>query len=164
MKEYSCCFTGHRIIAFDDREKIEKDMRQVMEALIEGGVTRFICGGALGFDTLAALSVLKLKETFPHITLSLALPCRDQAARWTEKQRKLYEDILMKADHTDYMFDHYVQGCMQMRNRFMVDNADICIAYYTGRPGGTRQTVNYAKEKSVRLIFVPTKEENPWEA
>lgn len=159
MKEYTCCFTGHRMILAKDRTALTKDLRVTVETLAASGVTTFICGGALGFDTMAALEVLKLKETHPAVTLTLALPCRNQAARWTEKQRTLYEDILRKADHTEYMFDGYVEGCMQIRNRYMVDHADICVAYFTGRPGGTAQTVAYAKEKGVRLIFIPAKED-----
>ena len=159
MKEYTCCFTGHRMIAKNDREALLKDLRITVETLAQSGVTNFIAGGALGFDTLAALEVLRLKEKFPAVRLTLALPCRNQAARWTEKQRNLYEDILKKADHAEYMFEGYVDGCMQIRNRYMVDHADICVAYSTGRPGGTKSTIAYAKEKGVRLIFIPAKEE-----
>ncbi|MBQ7036558.1 MAG: DUF1273 family protein [Clostridia bacterium] len=163
MNDYTCCFTGHRIIATRDRAALIKDLRTTIETLAGSGMRQFICGGALGFDTMAAIEVLRLKAVYPDITLSLALPCRDQAARWNAGQRKLYDEILQKADHVEYMFDNYVNGCMQMRNRYMVDHADVCVAYYNGRPGGTGGTVAYAKEKGVRLIFIPAKEETKWE-
>ena len=135
----------------------------MVETLSDGGVTRFICGGALGFDTLAAETVLKIRKKNPAVTLSLILPCRDQAARWTESQKKFYNAILEKADEKEFLFDRYVNGCMQMRNRKMVDASQICIAYYQGRPGGTMQTVAYAKEKGLRLLFLPVKEATEWE-
>ncbi len=150
------------MIAIKDKDALIKDLRTTLELFASSGMREFICGGALGFDTLAATEVLRLKERFPDISLFLALPCRDQAARWTSAQKKTYDAILQKADKVEWLFDHYVPGCMQMRNRFMVDHADVCVAYYTGRPGGTMQTIQYAKEKGVRLLFVPAKEENPW--
>ena len=163
MKEYACCFTGHRIIALRDKAALIKDLETVVETLAESGVNRFICGGALGFDTLSAQAILKAKEKYPHIILSLVLPCRDQAARWTESQKKLYNTILEKADEKEFLFDRYVKGCMQMRNRRMVDASQVCVAYYQGKPGGTAQTVAYAKEKGVHLLFLPVKEAIKWE-
>ncbi len=163
METYSCCFTGHRMIPAAQRPKIVEALRQTLEVFAASGMTEFICGGALGFDTLAAEEVLRLKETFPHIQLCLVLPCRSQAARWTAAQQKTYASILEKADTTECLFENYVNGCMQMRNRRMVDRADVCVAYYTGRPGGTAYTIQYAREKGVRVLFIPAKEESTWE-
>ncbi len=164
MKTYSCCFTGHRIIPAQDLACISETLPQTLRTFIDSGVTEFICGGALGFDTLAAKAVLRQKQQFPHIRLSLVLPCRDQAVRWSAAQRETYDAILAQADDVEYLFDHYVNGCMQMRNRRMVDRADVCVAYCTGKAGGTAYTVKYAKEKGVRLLFIPAKEECSWEA
>ncbi len=163
METYSCCFTGHRMIAARDKDALLRDLRTTLEILASSGMQEFICGGALGFDTMAATEVLRLKEKLPNITLFLALPCRDQSARWTSAQKKTYDAILEKADKVEYLFDRYVPGCMQMRNRFMVDHADVCVAYYNEKPGGTAQTVQYAKEKGVRLLYIPAKEERLWE-
>ncbi len=159
MKDYSCCFTGHRIIPSADLPKIKKALSETVRILAEGGMTEFICGGALGFDTLAAEEVLRQKEDFPHIRLTLCLPCKNQAERWNQTQKAVYERILDAADSTVCLFDRYVPGCMQMRNRYMVDHAHVCIAYYTGGSGGTAYTVRYAKDKNVRILYVPAKEE-----
>ena len=35
-------------------------------------------GGALGFDTLAAQTVLDMKKEYPQLRLILVLPCEDQ--------------------------------------------------------------------------------------
>ncbi len=160
---YSCCFTGHRLISAADRPALLRDLRQTLAIFADSGVRTFICGGAIGFDTLAAQEVLRLKQDFPLVRLSLVLPCRTQADRWTAAQKKTYHAVLERADETECLFDQYVSGCMQMRNRRMVDRSDICVAYYRGTPGGTAYTVNYAKEKGVRLLFVPAKEEALWD-
>ena len=51
--------------------------------------------------------------------------------------------------------DHYGPGCMQRRNRYMVDHSALLIAVYDGRKtGGTYYTVKYAKslDKDIRII------------
>ena len=148
----SCSFTGHRIIPFKDRERIEEKLRCELVGLIEKGVTLFIAGGALGFDTLAALEVIALRERYPEIKLRLAIPCENQKKRWKEKDVLLYEKIMKKADEVVYTSRAYTPGCMHIRNRYMVDNSDVCIAYMTKDSGGTAYTVKYAKSKNKEVI------------
>ena len=61
MKEKTVCFTGHRTIPLLKKWKIEKKLKEALEALIEEGYCYFGAGGALGFDTIAAQMVLNLK-------------------------------------------------------------------------------------------------------
>ncbi len=164
MKRFTCFFTGHRQIPLDVRPRLIRDLKETLEVFINGGITDFIAGGALGFDTLAAEMVLVLRKQYPAVSLSLILPCRDQDKFWTPAQKRTYAEILEAADAKTFLFDHYVNGCMQMRNRAMADRSQACIAYYTGRQGGTAYTVRYAREKGVRIVFVPAKEESIWEA
>ena len=77
MKNHTCCFTGHRIIPAEEYDLISAKLEATMVQLIHRGYQFFGAGGALGFDTLAAMSVLKLKKDYPHIKLILVLPCRD---------------------------------------------------------------------------------------
>lgn len=67
MNEKCCCFTGHRKIDNDKKEKIRAELKNILTGLIEEGCTCFYAGGALGFDTIAALTVLELKN---HIRIS----------------------------------------------------------------------------------------------
>ncbi|MFQ9985062.1 MAG: SLOG family protein [Lachnospiraceae bacterium] len=52
----------------------------------------------MGFDTLAAQMVLKLKEIYPHIKLILVFPCISQTRGWSETDKNIYEMIKKKAD------------------------------------------------------------------
>ena len=48
----------------------------------------------------------------------------------------------------------YKSGLYFKRNRYLVDNSDICIAYYHRNGSGTAYTVNYAttcKKKVINL-------------
>lgn len=140
----SCCFTGHRIIHKEHIERLMQNIPLTIKALAAEGVTDFICGGALGFDTLAAQLVIAAKDTLPDIRLILALPCREQSKSWTLAAQKSYREILNFADETVYVSDEYYNGCMQKRNRFMVDNSSHCIFYMASPRGGTAYTVKYA--------------------
>ena len=153
MKENKiCCFTGHRVIAADDSD-IRMSIRSTIEELAKDGYTDFRCGGALGFDTLAALEVIRLKEIFPEVKLIMYLPCRDQCSRWQLQDIKIYEAILAKADEVYYASEFYSRTCMHERNIRLVTGSDTCVAYYhEGSPGGTAFTVKYAQRNGVNLI------------
>ena len=53
-----CCFTGHRSMDRETAERLYAVLWQVVGHLIEEGVRVFRTGGALGFDTMAAVAVL----------------------------------------------------------------------------------------------------------
>lgn len=51
-------------------------------------------------------------------------------------------------------YDHYVKGCMQKRNRYMVDATAHMIAVFSGSPGGTKSTIEYAQRKGLDIILL----------
>ena len=151
MEERTCCFTGHREIPQSHLPALQKKLEETIRELVSQGFTRFEAGGALGFDTLAACTVLGLKEEFPHVRLVLALPCPQQANSWQPKDAALYENILNRSDYYFYVSQSYHRGCMQQRNRRLVDDSELCVAYCTQATGGTAYTVQYAEKKGVKV-------------
>lgn len=147
-----CCFTGHRTIPEGERLALVSKLDRTIKTLIAEGHTVFRCGGARGFDTLAALRVLYLKRAHPEIRLCLILPCLDQAASWREGERMLWQDIKDKADEVRVITERYAPDCMHLRNRALVDGADTCVAYLTANRGGTLYTCSYALKQGVTLI------------
>lgn len=121
---------------------------------IEQGYRYFGCGGALGFDTLAAQTVLRLREIYPEIRLILVLPCRDQTRGWKQADVAEYDRIMKAADKVTYTSEQYYSGCMHKRNRHLVDNSSLCICYLTEQSGGTAYTVNYARSQGLKIINV----------
>ena len=154
MKAKTVCFTGHRTIPMLKKWKIEKKLKETLEALIDNGYCYFGAGGALGFDTIAAQTVLGLKKKHPEIKLILVLPCKNQTRGWEEKDVSVYESIIEQADKVVYTQEHYDRGCMFKRNRHLVDNSSVCVAYLTEEKGGTAYTVNYANQKGVKVINI----------
>lgn len=156
MKQKTCCFTGHRDIPLGDYQLIFDKTEEIVERLIKKGYLYFGAGGALGFDTIAALAVLKLKEHYPDIRLILVLPCRFQTRGWASEDVKIYENIKEQADKFVYTSEEYTRGCMHKRNRHLVDNSSACIAYLTESKGETAYTVDYAAKHglTVRLLVI----------
>lgn len=153
-KEKTCCFTGHRVIAPAHREAVARHLERQIRQLIRDEVCDFIAGGARGFDTLAAETVLTLRREFSHIRLILALPCRDQTRGWSMGEKQQYERIAAQADAVHYLAETYDSGCMMRRNRFMVDHSTSCIFYLTRMHSGTYKTVEYAMEQGHTLYNI----------
>ncbi len=156
--QLTCCFTGHRTISEEHICRIPEMLDEVLEECIQEGVTVFRTGGAIGFDTLAALKVLEKRRKYPNIRLELCLPCRDQTAGWNDYFRSVYENILGHADKITYLYDRYTAGCMMERNRMLVDGSQICIGFCVRQKGGSAYTLGYAKKKGLRVINLANKQ------
>lgn len=64
----------------------------------------------MGFDTIAAFAVLKLKERYPDIRLILVLPCFSQTRGWSQEDIEIYDDIKQKADKVVYTSQEYTRA------------------------------------------------------
>lgn len=153
-KNQSVCFTGHRQILGVHTHILPIRLHRAIQNLIRLDYWNFIAGGAVGFDMLAAEAVLAAREQNPRITLFLALPCRNQTARWKNSSDvRRYQHLLEKANGIHYIQDAYSSTCMHKRNRWMVDNSSVCVAYQNNTErGGTAYTVQYAVSKEVPVV------------
>lgn len=147
----TCFFTGHRIIRSEHLPALPDRLRDIITRLSAEGITDFITGGALGFDTLSARAILEAKKSIPNIRLILALPCKNQTRGWNKRSIEEYNRILSQADEAIYVSEEYFNGCLHLRNRFMADNSSHCIFYLTSMRGGTAYTVRYALEKNLEM-------------
>ena len=153
-------FTGHRPDKYPCLgDEVSLGYRAVRDSLlshvnraISEGFTHFVCGGALGVDTMAATLVLELKKRAPGITLEIAVPCERQHKYWREQDRREYERLLAMADVVTWISDAYTPFCMIERNRYMVDMCSRLIAVFDGTRGGTYNTVKYALDKGVETV------------
>lgn len=158
MREKTVCFTGHRIIEPEKRASLFAQLIDEIKSLLEAGYRYFGAGGALGFDTLAAQAVLKLREEYPQIRLILVLPCKSQTRGWPASDVVLYQEIMQAADKVVFTSEDYYRGCMFKRNRHLVDNSSVCVCYLTSDKGGTAYTVHYAEARRLRIINLADKE------
>lgn len=157
LREKTICFTGHRKIPLEKKDEITRQLKETLIQLINRGYLYFGAGGALGFDTMAEQAVLSLKEEYPQIKLILVLPCKSQANAWSTEDKEVYMEIIRKADKVVYTSQEYFRGCMQKRNRHLVDYSSVCVCYLTQDTGGSAYTVRYAISKGLSIENVAEK-------
>lgn len=143
MRKNTCCFTGHRPhklhYGFEEDHpdciKLKIQIALEIQAMIGKGCDTFITGMALGTDIWCAELVLDLRRANPEKCLKLvaAIPYEGQADRWNRDYQERYYNILSKADHVATLTAHYYEGCMQERNRYMVNHSAHMIAVFNGR-------------------------------
>ena len=149
----SCCFTGHRTIPEDETERVRTRLQATIDTLRrEMGVTIFYARGCTGFDTLAAQAVLEYRAEHPEVKPIVVVPYRDQSKAWTQEDKTEHNHILAAASDTVCLADHYYNGCMAQRNRYMVDRSNVCVCYLIKKKGGTASTVKYANAKGLRVL------------
>ena len=152
----SACFTGHRSFT-GDTENLDTRLYDILErAIIKKNAADFYTGDAVGWDELAAQTVLKLREVYPQIKLHLILPCsnEEQTAKWTKGQKAEFYRILNLADTIEYTSEHYYHDCMKVRNARLVELADFCFCFWdtTRQKSGTAQTVRMAQKKKIMIV------------
>lgn len=155
--DVTCCFTGHRRIeraAFEGG--LVERVDNAVAGLYESGVRNFRCGGALGFDTIAAIAVIRHRTLHPDVRLVLVLPCRDQDAKWSKTDRERYARIIHAADEVVYVGNEYTKGIMLERDRCLVDGCGVCVAYLKNHSvhSGTGYTVSYAKRSGLQMMYI----------
>lgn len=147
----TCAFTGHRQIENDlDAEYLKK----IISEFIESGYDTFLCGMAVGFDMIAAETVLELRENYPQIKLVACVPCKGQSRYFTGAEKQRYDKILSECAEVKILSSRYYNGCMQARDRYMVDNCSLLIAYRRKNEGGTHYTVKYALSQNKRICLI----------
>ena len=155
----TCCFTGGRPqhIGFDINdpiaiETIRRDLRYAIKNAAANGYTDFICGMSRGFDLWAGEAVSMLADDL-KIRLHAAIPFREQTNGWPKEDLTLYENILRACSSRFILAEEYSKGAYLARNRFMVDNSSLVIAWNIGRTsGGTSYTCRYAHKNNVPVI------------
>ena len=156
MQRKTCCFTGHRTIPNDQVHAVAMETeRKIRELIHRYGIRYFGVGGAIGYDTLAAQILFRLRQTeFPHIKVILVYPFEGFTSYWTDDQKALYAQMLPKYDKRVCVGQTGSREAYLARDRHLVDGSCHCICYCTRSTGGTAYTVRYAHQKGVAVYNV----------
>lgn len=151
-RAHRCCFTGHRPEKlYADERAISAALEQAIDAAIADGFTTFISGMARGVDIWAAEIVLCRRQHNPALRLICACPHPAFETRWPTEWATRYCRILSEADLVRTICPSFSMTAYQLRNEWMVDHSARVIAVYNGEPGGTRNTIEYARRYSVDI-------------
>ena len=133
-------FCGHAQIS--QSEKIEKWLYAVTQKLIEQGATTFYLGGYGAFDSLAASVLREQKKQYPQIELILVLAYLNTGRDTSGYDITVYPPL--ETVPRRFAISH--------RNRWMVESADVVVAYVLHDWGGAATTLRCAKQKKKQII------------
>ncbi len=155
LKTHRCCFTGHRPHKLQLSEKVTKELLiQAIDQAIKDGYITFITGMAMGVDMWASEIVLDKRKENKDIHLIVALPHPDFEKNRNEWEKIKYQNIIRQADLVKVISEYPYKACYQKRNIYMVNHCNRVIAAYTGAPGGTKNTIDYAKRCGVQVVNI----------
>ena len=135
-------FCGHREVY--QQERIADELDRIIEKLILDGATQFLLGGYGQFDMLAARAVARAKERHPDIESVLVIPYLDRQYDMTLYDRTLYPAL----ENVPRRF------AILKRNEYMVDAADVVVAYVKYEWGGAAKALEYARHKGKQAYFL----------
>lgn len=163
----SVAFTGYRPSKLPFGYDMESDaaialynnLTKEYRKLIDKGFRFFLTGGAVGCDLMAADVVLSLKKEYKKRQIPvyhvLCIPCYNHFKGWRQEDKEHFQRIKKESNQVVYVSkSEYYDGCMQKRNRFMVDTSVVLLAVYDGKSGGTKNTIEYAMKKKRKIVTV----------
>ena len=139
----TCCFFGHKDAPSSVYEKLEG---AIEKAIIESGVTSFLVGNQGQFDGMALSALRKLKTKYPHINYNVVLAYmpadKDICNPYEYGETMLPEGI--ESIHPRY--------AISWRNKWMLNEANIVVAYVTHSWGGASKYVEMAAKRGKNVI------------
>jgi len=140
-------FCGHA--DFLKTEKYEQTMLNLLETVVGDRPAEMYLGGYGGFDDFAYDCCRKYKRTHPGISLVFVTPYL------TEAYQK--DHLKNQENRFDYILYPEIENkpkkfAIVYRNKYMVEKADVVIAYVMHDFGGAYATYTYAKRKGKEIF------------
>ena len=116
-----------------------------LEATTDNVPISFYCGGYGEFDHLAKNVIDRVRNNFPNTRCEkiFVTPYITQSYQYrNEQMKRRFDDIIYPPiENVPYRY------AITRRNEWMIDSADIVIAYVKYSWGGAARTLEYAKRK-----------------
>lgn len=140
-------FCGHG--DFIKTEKIENTLIELLKFFAKGRETiDCYCGGYGRFNGFAAECVRKAKKDFENIRNCLIIPYISLSFQEKIKYLNDYYDEIIYPPLKNIPAKYAIIK----RNEWMVDKADLLIAYVKHSWGGAAKTLEYAKRKNTTIF------------
>ena len=149
MDTYTVCFFGHREI--DNPLEVEEQLYDIVLHLLESKeYVEFLVGRNGEFDQLVSSTVRRVKRNYRDDNSALVLVLPYLSAEY-EKNEEAFQEYYDEVEICQSSSAAHFKAAMQVRNREMVDRADLVLCCIERKSGGAYQTVLYAKNRINRL-------------
>ena len=141
-------FFGHSNCLFND--DIKKQLKNILlDEIIKNPTSKFYLGGYGDFDGLCLRTLRELKHDFPTIEILFITPYLDKNYSKLELAKYYYDNVIFPPiESVPRKF------AILKRNEWMVEQADLVIAYVKYSWGGAAKALEYAKRKKKRIINI----------
>ena len=138
-------FCGHSSCLFNDEER--KKLKNLLINIVNKKPTaKFYLGGYGDFDSLCLRTLHEIKKDFPDIELLFITPYLDKNYTKLALAKHYYDGIIFPPlEKVPRKF------AILKRNEWLVNSADLVIAYVRYSGGGAAKTLEYAKRKKVKI-------------
>lgn len=152
MSDITVTFCGHRTIADEGvEEALVKALLDLLLPLSASDKVTFLCGGLGAFDSLCAKVIddIKSKLTIEaEIEKILVTPYLTYSYKdYIDSIRDKYDDVMFPP-----IEDVPARYAIPRRNAWMVEQADMIIAYVTHSFGGAATTLRKAYQKKKNIV------------
>ena len=147
---YTVAFFGHRYI--DNITKVENLLEEQIRKLIdENEYVDFLFGRNGDFDQCVSSSVLRVRKKHRDDNSALVLVLPYPMAEYLNNEN-YFHDYYTDVEIPYAASIAHPKSAIQIRNREMVDRADLIICYIEHEKGGAWQTVDYAMKQGKVVI------------
>lgn len=150
---YTVAFFGHRYI--DNPLKVEELLEIEIRKLIkEKEYVEFLVGRNGDFDRCVTSAVLRVRKNVRADNSSLVLILPYPTAEYLNNEQ-YFHDYYTDVEISYEASKAHPKSAIQIRNREMVDRANLVICYIEENRGGALKTVQYAIRKGKDIIKLP---------
>ncbi len=147
---FTVAFFGHRYI--ENPLRIEELLEEKIKKLIdEKEYVDFLVGRNGEFDKIVSSVIRKVRKTYRDDNSSLILVLPYLTAEYNNN-KKYFEEYYSEVEISYSASYSHPKSAIQIRNREMVDRADLIISYIEHNHGGAYKTVKYAMENNKNII------------
>ena len=152
LEIFTVAFFGHRYI--DNLLKVEELLEEQIRKLInEKEYVDFLVGRNGEFDQRVSSTVLRLRKNARDDNNALVLVLPYATAEYTNNEN-YFNDYYTNIEISYAASTAHPKSAMQIRNREMVNRANLIICYVEKKHGGAWQTVKYAINKGKTVLNI----------
>lgn len=140
-------FCGHT--QFCKSKELERSLLAFLEEKVGETPTDMYLGGYGEFDAFAYECCKKYKQTHNNVSIVYITPYITEgfAKNYLQAQKTRYDFILYPE-----IENKPLRFAIVYRNQYMVDKADLVVAYVSHRWGGAYKTYRYAQRKGKKIL------------
>lgn len=150
MEVYTVAFIGHRYL--DDIFRVEAKLEAYIKELLQSHeYVEFLVGRDGEFDQAVASTVRRMKRAVGECNSSLVWVLPYPTAEH-ENNMDSFHDYYDEVEICEESSKSHFKSAIQIRNRSIMDRADLVICFVNHKSGGAFATLQYAMKKGKTII------------